>query len=78
MEQFIHFNKSPNGWNKGETFVFEISLYSKNQIRISLGMSDAGDEEYDREKLNEILQKLDPEGGKNKKMETLSFTVISL
>ena len=67
MEQFIHFNKSPNGWNKGETFVFEISLYSKNQIRISLGMSDAGDEEYDREKLNEILQKLDPEGGKNKR-----------
>ncbi len=67
MEKFIHFNKSPNGWNKGETFVFEISLYSKNQIRISLGMSDAGDEEYDREKLNEILQRLDPEGGKNKR-----------
>jgi len=67
MEQFIHFNKSPNGWNKGETFVFEISLYNKNQIRISLGMSDAGDEGYDREKLNEILQKLDPEGGKNKR-----------
>lgn len=67
MEKFIHFNKSPNGWNKGETFVFEISLYNKNQIRISLGMSDAGDEEYDREKLNEILQKLDPEGGKNKR-----------
>lgn len=67
MEQFIHFNKSPNGWNKGETFVFEISLYSVNRIRISLGMSDAGDEGYDREKLNEILQKLDPEGGKNKR-----------
>ena len=67
MEKFIHFNKSPNGWNKGETFVFEISLYNKNQIRISLGMSDAGDEEYDREKLNEILQILDPEGGKNKR-----------
>ena len=67
MEKFIHFNKSPNGWNKGETFVFEISLYNKNQIRISLGMSDAGDEGYDREKLNEILQKLDPEGGKNKR-----------
>lgn len=67
MEQFMHFNKSPNGWNKGETFVFEISLYSKNRIRISLGMSDAGDEGYDREKLNEILQKLDPEGGKNKR-----------
>jgi len=67
MEQFIHFNKSPNGWNKGETFVFEISLYNKNQIRISLGMSDAGDEGYDREKLNQILQKLDPEGGKNKR-----------
>ena len=30
-------------------------------------MSDAGDEEYDREKLNEILQKLDTEGGKNKR-----------
>lgn len=67
MEKFIHFNKSPNGWNKGETFVFEISLYNRNQIRISLGMSDAGDEGYDREKLNEILQKLDPEGGKNKR-----------
>ena len=67
IEKFIHFNKSPNGWNKGETFVFEISLYNKNQIRISLGMSDAGDEGYDREKLNEILQKLDPEGGKNKR-----------
>lgn len=67
MEKFIHFNKSPNGWNKGETFVFEISLYNKNQIRISLGMSDAGDEGYNREKLNEILQKLDPEGGKNKR-----------
>ena len=67
MEQFIHFNKSPNGWNKGETFVFEISLYSVNRIRISLGMSDAGDEGYDREKLNELLQKLDPEGGKNKR-----------
>jgi len=67
MEEFIHFNKSPNGWNKGETFVFEISLYNKNQIRISLGMSDAGDEGYDREKLNQILQKLDPEGGKNKR-----------
>lgn len=26
-----------------------------------------GDEGYDREKLNEILQKLDPEGGKNKR-----------
>ena len=67
MEKFIHFNKSPNGWNKGETFVFEISLYNKNQIRISLGMSDAGDQGYDRVKLNEILQKLDPEGGKNKR-----------
>jgi hypothetical protein len=67
MENYIHFNKAPNGWNKGETFVFEISLYNKNQIRISLGMSDAGDDSYDRNRLNEILQELDPEGGKNKR-----------
>ena len=66
IEQFIYFNKSPNSWDKGETFLFEI-FYNKNQIRISLGMNDAGDDEYDRVKLNEILQKLDPEGGKNKR-----------
>ena len=59
MEQFIYINNSPNGWSKRETFTHEISLYSlnnKNELRISLGMSDMGDEEYDRARLNEILQ----------------------
>ena len=70
MEQFIYINNSPNGWSKRETFTHEISLYSlnnKNELRISLGMSDMGDEEYDRARLNEILQELDPEGGNQKR-----------
>lgn len=68
MEQFIYINNSPNGWKNRETFINEISLYSlnKNQLRISLGMSDQGDDEYDRKRLNEILQELDPEGGSQK------------
>ena len=66
IEQFIYFNKSKNQWDKRETFLFEI-FYNKKQIRISLGMNDAGDDEYDRGKLNEILQILDPKGGKHKR-----------
>ena len=66
IEQFIYFNKSKNQWDKRETFLFEI-FYNKKQIRISLGMNDAGDDEYDRGKLNEILQILDPKGGRHKR-----------
>ena len=73
MENYIYLNKTPNGWTKRETFLFEISLYHKNQIRISLGMSDAGDDAYDRNRLNEILQELDPGGGIGKRWKHYMF-----
>lgn len=66
IKQFIYVNNSPNGWSKRETFTHEISLYSlnhKNELRISLAMSDMGDDQYDRVRLNEILKEVDPEGG---------------
>ena len=85
MEKFVYINSSPNGWSKRETFTHEISLYSlnnKNELKMYLGMSDMGDDEYDRARLNEILQELDPEGGtqkrwKNYQSKTYSFDVLS-
>lgn len=58
-KDFMYTSKSKNGYNKRETFLFELTLKdSNNSIKFNTVINHSQDE-YDFDRLNQILQEID-------------------
>jgi len=60
IKDFIHYNKTPNGWKNGESFLFEIELSTEknNKIYFKTVVSPC-DENYNRKRLEEIISSIE-------------------
>ena len=60
IEKYIYYNKTSNGWKKGESFLFEIQLSTEktNKIYFKTVISPC-DKNYNRKRCEEIISSID-------------------